>query len=123
MLTQGLTVDGPATDELERITSSLGLEWSIQDEKLQLLALGKSLRGKGVRLAPETGLLGAPSIDKKGVVTAECLMIPDVFPGRRIQIEGENLRVIIRADRCHYTGDTFGDDWTIEVSGKEERRA
>ncbi|MFW6031644.1 MAG: baseplate hub protein [Myxococcota bacterium] len=118
-LTQGMTLQGHATEELERVATAAGLEWSVQDERLQFLLRGRALEGEAVRLAPDTGLIGSPSIDNEGLVTVRSLMIPDVWPGRRLKVEGEFLDVTIRADRCVYTGDSRGEEWSIESQGKE----
>jgi hypothetical protein len=118
-LTQGMTVNGHATEELERIAIGAGVEWSVQDERLQFIRRGRALEGEAVRLAPGTGLIGSPAIDNEGVVTVRSLMIPDIWPGRRLKVEGEFLQATIRADRCHYMGDSRGEEWSIESQGKE----
>lgn len=121
LFTGGTVVSGKAVDELTRVTDSAGLEWSIQGRRLQFLERGKALKGTAVRLTPDTGLLGSPELSSKGVLRARMLIIPDVFPGRRIQIESEHVDGIFRVEKCSYIGDTSADSWDIEVEAKAEQ--
>lgn len=114
----GTVVSGNVANELEGLTTSAGLEWSVQDGNLQILARGRALAGTAVRLAPDTGLIGSPTIDAKGVVRVSCLMIPDLFPGRKVQVESESIRGTYRVERAVYQGDTAGVDWTIDLECK-----
>jgi hypothetical protein len=122
-LSQGLTVSGHGTEELERLTSAAGLEWSVQDERFQFLPRGRALPGTAVVLSERTGLIGVPAVDKRGRISCEALLIPDVFPGRRIRLESERLNTTFRAEKCTYAGDTHGTEWTIKIEGREEGRS
>lgn len=114
----GTTLYGQASQELEGICRSTGLTWSIQDEQLQLLERGKPLRREALRLTSGTGLVGSPSFSSKGRLTAQTLMIPDLFPGRKIVMDSEFVKGLYRVDKCAYTGDTGGDDWGIRIEGR-----
>jgi hypothetical protein len=115
MFSGGTVLSGNAADEFDGLARSAGLEWSIQDGNLQVLARKRALEGLAVKLTADTGLIGSPTIDAKNVVHATCLLIPDIFPGRQVRIEAEHVRGDYRASRCVYTGDTFGTDWQIEL--------
>lgn len=117
---QGTTIHGNAAAELGRLCDSAGLEYSIQDGRLQMMRRGRALAATAVRLSPLTGLLGSPSVDAKGVLSAECMMIPDVFPGRRVLIESRFVRGVYRVEKAAYSGDLRGNDWKIKIEGKAE---
>lgn len=120
LLEGGLTLSGNAASELTRLTRSSGLEWSVQDGRLQLLREGRALDGTAVLLSPDTGLIDAPELDDKGQLRARTLIIPDLFPGRRVQVASEFVTGLFRVERAAYTGETNGEEWTIEIDAKPE---
>lgn len=135
----GTVVDGNAADELELLLRSAGLEYSIQDGALQVVSRKQSLKGTAVVLSPSSGLLGGASVGSDGILKCRTLMIPDVFPGRKIQPKSievsedirniqsrgkgrkhlEGFSGVFRAHTCEYVGDTTSDsDWTIEIQAQ-----
>jgi hypothetical protein len=120
--TQGAAVAGKTVNVLNRITRSAGLEWSIQDGTLQILGKGQSLAGAAVLLNAGSGLVGSPSIDhtgkNAGQVLVKMLMIPDVFPGRKLKIDAIDLKGDYRAEKCKYSGATAGNEWYISVEAR-----
>jgi hypothetical protein len=117
----GTVVSGNAAEELSRILTSAGFDWSIQDGNLQILARQAAVQGTAVLLTPDTGLVETPTVDPDGIVTAKMLLIPDVFPGRKLNIISREFDGIFRAKKCEYIGDTAGNEWFIEVEAEELR--
>jgi hypothetical protein len=115
---EGVVLSGPTREELTGLLDSAGYEWTIQDGNLQLLQRGKGLIGTAIVLSPSTGLIDSPSIDSEGVLTARTLMIPNLFPGRRVQVESRFATGIYRITKSQYTGDTRGNEWYIDIEGK-----
>jgi len=118
----GYALAGAIEGELDRLARSCGLEWSIQDDELQFLDQGMPLQELGIKLSPETGLIGSPEPGNKGITEARCLMIPDLFPGRRIQITSEHVTGIYRAETTKHVGDTAGHDWYVDLELRNEER-
>ncbi len=114
----GTTVSGKVTKELTRLTQSAGLTWSIQDGTLQFLATGKALDGTAIVVSAETGMVGAPNLDHKGRLEVRTLMIPDLFPGRKIQLDAAELQGFYLVEQVKYTGDTFSQDWYCDLDCK-----
>lgn len=110
----GTACAGNAVKELTRITRSLGIEWSIQDGTLQFLSTGKALEGTAIVVAPETGMIGSPSLDQKGVLKVQTLIIPDLFPGRKIQLKALDLKGFYKVESCRYSGDTWELPWYVD---------
>ena len=121
LFSEGTVTSGPAREEFSGLLDSAGIEWSIQDNTLQLLPRGQALAGTAVVLSSDTGLVESPSVDSEGVATAKMLMIPDVFPGRKVQIESEFVRGLYRVTKAKFIGSTFGTEWFIEIEGKPIR--
>ena len=140
----GTTLSGNVSDELTEILRSAGLEYSIQDEQLQILTRDQALKDEVVILAPDSGLVGTASVGSDRILRCTTLMIPDIFPGRRVRPETEsvqgdvsaiqsrgsgrrhleNFSGIFRCQKCIYTGDTSaGERWTIEIEADPLFRA
>ena len=115
----GYVATGDAMSALDRVCRSCGLEWSIQDNQLQLLERGKALAEQAVLLSPQTGLIGSPAPEhgkgKKGLVRVETLMIPGLYPGRRVKLETRHVSGAYRVETTNVRGDFFGNDWGAEV--------
>jgi len=115
----GTTLSGLASTELDAILKSVGKEWSIQSNTLQILDRAKPLEGFVFKLTPTTGLIGSPTIGSDGVVNARALLNGQILPGRKVQIESENIPgSFVRVDRAEFTGDTSGADWYVDLEGR-----
>ncbi len=109
----GSAIFGSAVDAMNDICRSADLEWSIQDGVLQLLDRGKALEGLAVLLSASTGLIGSPTIDHKGIVTAKALLQPDLRPGHKVAFDSLSFKVSqgYRIQECEYSGDTSATEW------------
>jgi hypothetical protein len=119
----GYALAGAIDEELDRLARSCGLEWSIQDDELQFMDYGKPLAQLAVRLTPETGLVGSPEPGNKGIVEARCLIIPDLYPGRRVEVQSRHVHGMFRVETTKHTGSTFGNEWYVDMQLKSEQRA
>lgn len=111
----GTVLSGATSRELRDFARSAGLEVSIQDGALQFLDRGAVLEGDALYLSPQTGLIGSPSVDNKGVLTCECLMVPDVRPGRLLVMESAGVKGGYRITRATCRGQTDGEAWGWEL--------
>lgn len=118
VFTQGTVASGSAVKELTRLTKSVGISWSIQDGTLQLLGNGESLAGTAVLVSPETGMVGSPSIDHKGILSVKMLLTPDIFPGRKLKVEASDIQGVFRVEKAKYAGDSSANDWYIDCDCK-----
>ncbi len=116
MYTKGAVLKGSAADRLTDITRSAGLEWSVQDGELQILQLGQPLDGEAVLISENTGMVGSPSCDTKGVLTVTTLMIPNIRPGVKIAMQSRSVNGGFRVISCMYEGDTSekSNEWLIK---------
>ena len=114
----GVTVSGSAYREMEAIVRSAGKELSVQNGNLQILDRGQALQDVSVILTPDTGLIGSPTVNDKGIVSIRALMNPAIVPGRQLELRSRSVTGRLRAIRCDYVGDTEGEDWYVDVEAK-----
>jgi len=114
----GKVLSGAASRQLQDMARSADLEVSIQDGALQFINRGQAMAGQAIRLSEETGLIGSPSIDSDGVLTATMLMIPDVRPGAVVVIEAKRVKGNYRIEKATWSGDTSADNWFIDIEAK-----
>lgn len=114
----GTVLNGDAAEELEEILRSAGLEYSIQNGVLQILTRGQALAGTAVVLSPETGLVDSPTISSDLTARGRCLLEPDIFPGRKLQLKARNVSGFFRFSKCDYSGDTREKDWFVDFEAR-----
>jgi hypothetical protein len=116
----GTVLFGPAAQALDDFCRSADWEWSIQDGVLQILDRGKALENQAVLLSPSTGLVGSPTIDHKGIVTAKALIQPDLRPGHKVAFDTFQFKINqgYRIQECEYDGDTKSGPWYCTLKAK-----
>lgn len=117
-IANGISLHGYAVDILSKLLESRNLDWSIQDQALQILGFNKGLTGSAIKLDADSGLIGVPTMDNKGILTATTLMIPDMNPGKRVQISSEFVNGLFRITKANYKGSLFGSTYEINLEGK-----
>ncbi len=145
-LPHGGSLHGNAAEELAYFLRSAGLEFSIQDGKLQFCKIGEGAPNtEGPLLSANTGMVNAPKLSrekqtdltKKGkaktpntittvfgeqvdlvtTVEATCLLQPALVPGVPFRIESENVNGDFLAVATRHSGDTHEQDWYTQVKG------
>lgn len=137
-----VTMSGQASKEMDRITKSAGLEWSIQDGVFQLLDPGKPLEDTSIVIKDKTGLIGSPTIGNDGIIRFRTLLNADIVPGRQIELSskvlggGADIGVIadldfglglgaeppvsrFRCERVEYIGSNFDHDFYCDIEATE----
>ena len=114
---EGVCLSGHAPLDMTALCRSANLEWSVQDGQLQILDVGRSSSVRAIVL-DEGQLLDTPSISNKNVVEGSCLIQKDFTPGRQVQLAHEFVSGVFRLEKCGYTLDTWGDDWTVNFEAK-----
>lgn len=119
----GTVLSGNAANELDKICASAGLEWTIQEGAFQAVRIRESVTPSAIYLSPETGLIGSPSRDEyTRIVKGRCFILPDVTPGRTVEVHSTLFKSVIRLYRTVTSGDTRGNDWLIDFEGVPPRR-
>lgn len=118
----GTVLSGSAANELDRICAGAGIEWSIQEGRFQGTRIRDSILDTAILLSPETGLIGSPVREEVSrLVKGRCFLLPDVAPGRTVEVQSRIFKSVIRLYRTVYTGDTHGNDWFIDFEGYPPR--
>lgn len=113
----GYVANGPARSTLDALIRGAGLRWSIQGGALQVQSRGGALATQAVLLTPDTGLVGSPTKNEKGIVTARSLLQKGLDPGRRVTVESRLVSGEYEIRRVVYEGETAGVAWyaTLEL--------
>jgi hypothetical protein len=117
---RGATIVGPAARAMTELCDSAGLEWSVQDGAVQILEAGKALAGTAIDLSAGSGLYGSPTVDAKGVLTAQTALIPGLVPGRLVHVDSVGVKGFYVVGQVEYSGEVAGEDWGCEIRGKAQ---
>lgn len=137
----GFSFFGPARQALHKVVAGTGLEWSIQNQQLQVIARGGTTRRQAVVLAADSGLLGYPERTREGarekakvkdrdtgeirqIVSAQqqregwrvsSLLLPSINAGDLVKLESRSVQGFYRADGVRHVGDSAGGDWQTQL--------
>jgi hypothetical protein len=139
---QGLTLTGSAKDHLTKVLKKQGLEWSIQDNQVQILKPRETTPDTALILNRASGLIGTPfrtqylsngptdtksSKDFAAGVHATALLNPDIRPGRvillsnSISVSSTSIKTsktiydLFRVVKLRHYGDTHGNPWYTDI--------
>ena len=112
---EGYVAAGPARDIVDAIVRGAGLRWSVQNGALAIRERGAPLQNRATLLTPDTGLVGAPTADPRGILTAVCLIQPGLDPGRKVVVESRQFNGGYAVRSVEYSGSTFGTDWYAKL--------
>ena len=100
----GITLTGPVDQRMDEITEKMGLEWSIQDDKLMVLPPNEPSENIGMLISPATGLIGAPINREKGI-EFRSLLRGSIKPGVAIQLQSRDFNGIFKIRKAVFSGD------------------
>jgi hypothetical protein len=135
------TFSGNFRDVMDRIAGNNDGEWSIQNGLLTLVPVDSTLPSEAFVIDSETGLLGAPEANDKGI-TMKVLFDSRIIPGSKVWLKNNEVKTkhlkasvtgqqrklkgpkiparldkdgIYKVYAVHGTGDTRGEDWIAEL--------
>lgn len=119
-----LVLSGNARDAMDDVTDKGDLEWSIQDEQVQVLPVNGFNSLDPVKLTSDTGLIGSPnrtgfqnSKQTKSLdagIEFVSLLQPSLKPGRRVLIESKFVTGVFVVRKTNMNGDTKQGPWFSE---------
>jgi hypothetical protein len=119
VFTQGTSITGSAAENIDKILTSMGFQWSIQDGQLQILAPDETTFEEVVFISNKLGnLIGSPEKGDKGSFTVRSLLQGKLKPGRRVFVESNAIKGFFKIEKVTHFGDTGGNDWYSEVEVK-----
>ena len=102
-------------DQLATILKGQGYSVSVQDGTLQILSNDKALDKEAVSLTADSGLIGTPDTGLEGEMAVKTVLMPELSPGRLIQIETAVFKGMAIIERVRFKGATFGEAWDTEL--------
>lgn len=131
VLTRSLTLSGAVFDEMEHVTRSCGLQWSVQDSALQIREAGLPVGDRqGPLLRKDSGLIGEVEVETVAKaepgfaagslkVSGVCLLRGDLIPGVSFRVESEAFTGNLVCTATVHRGDSHAvDSWGIEWTGR-----
>lgn len=106
----GISFSGNVKNHLTDLCLSNGLEWSIQDETLQIIPENQATSESIILLNKDTGLIGVPESTDAGC-KFEALLNPKLRPGRRVKIESKVLNGVFKVRKGNFDGDSHGGEF------------
>lgn len=125
----GFSFYGAAHQALHKVVRGTGLEWSIQNNTLQIIKEGGTTSRKAVVFNAQSGMLGSPervrisSKEKKAKKKKKgerqprngwrvnALLTPQVNPGDRIKIEAKDVEGFFRVNSVTHSGSFQDGKW------------
>lgn len=102
---------GSAPDRMQYMCDSLGLEWSIQNGNVQMMPKGKPVSATVYDINSDSGMVGSPNVDSKGMLKFQTLLLPGMAPGNLVRMNSRYTQGVYRIERCTWDLDTFGNEW------------
>ena len=115
-LSEGWIASGTAKKVLDDLLKPRGIQWSVQDGEIRLVADDKTSNDGAVRLSAGsetlkgTGLVGSPTKTEDGIIVTS-LLNPKIRPYRQIVVESRDINGIYKVDKVTHRGDSWGGDW------------
>lgn len=89
---RGAVYCGNARDYLDKIARTNDAHWSIQDGKVVLIPVDSVLPGEAILISSETGLLGAPEVNDKGI-TITSMLDPRIVPNGKLWLMNNDVKL------------------------------
>ena len=131
---QGFEFIGMGKDALTTLCSKLGLQWSVQNDDLQIIPLDGTIQQPIVQINQNTGMQGIPQrftyrrLDLYRAITApttgwkvNVALNPKVAPGAKIDLASTHIdfKGPYRVENVRHEGDTFGSTWSSQFEVTE----
>jgi hypothetical protein len=89
---RGKVYSGNARDIMDDIARNNDAHWSIQSGKLVMVPVDDVLPEEAIMVSSETGLLGAPEVNDKGI-TIKTMMDPRIEPNGKLWLQNNELKI------------------------------
>ena len=133
----GFSFLGAGRDCLTKACDGSDLQWSIQNNAIQVIKVGGSTNIEAIKLTPESGLIGAvekilkspkrtdkkqsqskpkkKKRDKKAGWRVTCLLQPTLNPGDLIYVESKVITGWFKIESLKHSGSYSGQNWYTEM--------
>ncbi len=131
---QGFVYNEMAKDTLTKVCDKLGLQWSVQNNALQIIPINGTIAQAIIQVNQNTGMQGVPTrftykrLDLYRATAApttgykvNVALNPFIIPGAKIDLQSThlNFRGPYRVENVRHEGDTFGFVWSSSLEVTE----
>lgn len=116
--TQGVALSGKAEKKLSGIVHSMGYDWSVQGGQVIMLGPKEYIGTDAYLLSKNSGLVSTPEPGEKGIIKLTALLIPDLAPGRPVEIDSPTAKGLFRIEKVIDHGSTHTLDWFADLEAK-----
>lgn len=88
---RGKVVSGNTRDVLHEVAKDSGANWSIQDGQLVIVKASSVAPGEAIVIRADTGMLGAPEINDKGI-SVKCLLNPQIRINGAVKLDNAGIK-------------------------------
>lgn len=131
----GESLSGSSATIMDTLSEKLGVNWSIQDNEINVIPLDESLDQNNIVVVNGvTGMIGSPTITEIGA-DVTTLLNPDLLPERAFEIQSINTEVAIgnlffrelprttaagfyKVQEVIFRGDSRDGEWLSSVKGR-----
>ena len=131
---QGFKSIGMGKDALTDVCNKLGLQWSVQNNELQVIPLNGVFKGPTIQVNEATGMQGIPQrftnrrldlyrsiYEPNTGYKVSVALNPLILPGSKIDLSSThlNFRGPYRVENVRHDGDTYGPIWSSNLECTE----
>lgn len=124
LIKHATAIRGRASKSLDKTLKPQGLEWSIQDNQVQILRPNQLRADQAWLISESTGLIGSPDFNapkkpgEKPVLKCNIYLHAGLVPGQKIRVESRAIQGVFRLEAVTHTGDTRDKAWFSEIEAK-----
>jgi hypothetical protein len=111
---KGFVANGPCKNTLDKLLAPVGLEWTIDNNNLNVIPKQNYDGNSAVVVSAETGMIGVPS-NNEFFTQFTSLINPKIYPGSLVQLVSENqaLNGFYKVRKAKYEGDSHDNKWQV----------
>lgn len=119
---RGKVISGNTRTVLDELARDSGANWSIQDGQLTIVPAAGMLPSEAIVIRADTGMLGSPEVNDKGVAV-KCLLNPRIAINGALKLDNASIKAArAKAEKTEKTGDRIVDD-PAKMTGETARLA
>lgn len=119
----GHSVHGLASAELTRLLEPEGLEWSVQDGRIEVLGIAETVGDQVPLISADTGMVGSPEygtgekLKGESFLKVKSLLQPAIRPGSKFHVKSKSIDGDFKCRKVKLVGSTHGGDFYSEIEG------
>ena len=114
----GVVFLGSVEEALDKIVDPAGLEWSLQDWRLQILERGSVTTVTAPVISARTGMINAPTRTDKGI-NVKMFLEPSLAPGMPVKVIADAVDGFFRCRNVTHSGNLREGEWMTEIEAEE----